>query len=659
MKAWRCDLTALSYVHNLYFVACNDTIRVYQPGFPDQTFGFESCLILHPPISSPYLSPYMDEDDPHSITRVLVAYLGNDEVLLVTCDDGDVVGYRVSEIQRVISTPLQNDEEVEARTFLHRNVGQSAWGLAVHREARMIAISANTHEITVLAYALADQDDEGEFSKYDQNNEKKFPKPRTRDHVITLRANHNVPAVSFNNTSSDPQGRWLFSTCINGEVRLWDLHNPSEPSTTFQMGWCFSAQVLRRAPNIRLGECRCENRRSFPHGTWGAMWLDEKAAYEIGEEYETREEVDGASFFEDAERQKERFREKRSAGDDDDNRTTEDYMEGGDDMELSDFDSDYGSGIINNGDVAPDMEDEHMSLGSDPRTNEDDELDDASDSDEEEDEEDEQDEENEENAQPTTYTGPSLPSMHTSTHEPPAFQHAWQTIMHAMQVNALANPHAHDTETSNEVVEGIHFISSLPHSFNIAAIHPPPRPKPYCEITSTPSSWTTHQQSTLMISQDAIFLRSPDCATPILTLRSPLGAEYANMRSHRLCFSQYILELGCFIVASPVGGAGIFAVTKSLPTPTSSSKSGQNVQREGNWKFGFRLEHILPSGGWNARLVGVAVGPVQGMFDAEGREWGWGERRWRVLMYYTDHSVRAFEVSRKREGGSGVGELVV
>jgi hypothetical protein len=26
--------------------------------------------------------------------------------------------------------------------FLHRNVGASAWGLAVHREARIIAISA-------------------------------------------------------------------------------------------------------------------------------------------------------------------------------------------------------------------------------------------------------------------------------------------------------------------------------------------------------------------------------------------------------------------------------------------------------------------------------------------------------------------------------------
>src|SRR4051812_14990343 len=37
MKDWRCELTALSQLYNLYFIACNDTILVYQPDFPDQS----------------------------------------------------------------------------------------------------------------------------------------------------------------------------------------------------------------------------------------------------------------------------------------------------------------------------------------------------------------------------------------------------------------------------------------------------------------------------------------------------------------------------------------------------------------------------------------------------------------------------------------------
>jgi hypothetical protein len=55
------------------------------------------------------------------------------------------------------------------------------------------------------------------------------------------------------------------------------------------------------------------------------------------------------------------------------------------------------------------------------------------------------------------------------------------------------------------------------------------------------------------------------------------------------------------------------------------------------------------------------VGPVQGMFGKRGEE---GEemlqpRRWRVLVYYTDHSVLSFEVAKRRVGDVGVDELVV
>jgi hypothetical protein len=72
-----------------------------------------------------------------------VDYLGNEEILLLTCDDGDVVGYRTAEIQRALDrrvTTLEPANEEDVRVFLHRNIGASAWGLAVHREARIIAI---------------------------------------------------------------------------------------------------------------------------------------------------------------------------------------------------------------------------------------------------------------------------------------------------------------------------------------------------------------------------------------------------------------------------------------------------------------------------------------------------------------------------------------
>lgn len=97
MKRWRCDLTALSHVYNLYFVACNDEIWVYEPSFPLQTLG-EPAWILTVPASGVPAPPGIDDVDPHSITRICVDFLGNEEVILCTCDDGDMAGWRVREI---------------------------------------------------------------------------------------------------------------------------------------------------------------------------------------------------------------------------------------------------------------------------------------------------------------------------------------------------------------------------------------------------------------------------------------------------------------------------------------------------------------------------------------------------------------------------------
>jgi hypothetical protein len=311
----------LSQRHNIYFVAANDKILIHQPEYPDQKFSSTPKLTLRLPISSPNLRPGIDYDNPHSITRILVGFLGDDEVLLATCDDGDVLGYRVEELQRCLDaledSSDEDDSDFEVRVFLHMNVGSSAWGLAIHREARMIAISANTHKITVLAYALAsagDQSPESDFSEcYSEDNiSPDFPAPRKREHVITLRAGHNVPSVSFNNNNEDPTGRWLFSTCITGEIELWDLHNPTkQPARKFEMGWCADPS---QAPRSRLGRCSCLNADSHPHGAWGAMFLDPRSAHEVPPSSFDEIESTGRKppYLEEMGWQKKKFREKSS-----------------------------------------------------------------------------------------------------------------------------------------------------------------------------------------------------------------------------------------------------------------------------------------------------------------------------------------------------------
>ena len=151
--------TALSQVYNLYFIACVDTIHVYQPSFPDQKLSGRPDLILRPPKSRPGLRGTIDPPNPHSITHLIVDFLGTEEILLVSCDDGDVVGYHIHLIQQAIETQLVSDtferNARDVRNFFHKNVGLSAWGLSVHCEARLIAVSANTHRVTIYAFALA------------------------------------------------------------------------------------------------------------------------------------------------------------------------------------------------------------------------------------------------------------------------------------------------------------------------------------------------------------------------------------------------------------------------------------------------------------------------------------------------------------------------
>lgn len=168
----------------------------------------------------------------------------------------------------------------------------------------------------------------------------------------------------------------------------------------------------------------------------------------------------------------------------------------------------------------------------------------------------------------------------------------------------------------------------------------------------------SHQPSLIITKDDIFLLQRPFKALPfdpILTMRRPLSigpVAEPSVSFNRLCFSNQIPELGIFIIGSPIGRAAIFALTKSQET------------RE----YGFNLEYILPFHKYDeneivldqvleSRMVGVAVGPMQGEL---GRGEGMRDRRWRLMMYFSDHSMMSYELSRKRGGGDvGLGELIV
>jgi len=218
------NVTGLSQVYNLFFIAGDSQVYVYQPRFPTQSLSAIASLIVKLPISRPGLQGYINPYRPHQVNHLVVDFLGNEEILLLSCDDGDVLAYRTREINAEIER-RQEPEGFEAylhhdvAPFFSENVGASAWGLAVHREARMIAISANTHVATVFAFALTDTptaSETGDIPSFTRNQNRRINLPR---------AANNLPCISFCNTGEDLEGRFLMACDIEGYVHLYDVHS--------------------------------------------------------------------------------------------------------------------------------------------------------------------------------------------------------------------------------------------------------------------------------------------------------------------------------------------------------------------------------------------------------------------------------------------------
>jgi len=195
----------------------------------------------------------------------MVGDLGNEEILVAACDDGDVISYTLHSISVAIEWTRANDAHphrlqaaVDCQTswdksprqskspavkpWFLENVGHSAWGLAVHKEARLLAVSSNTQIIDVFAPALRNpgppesgvtrNGDRNQMAEHSIGDEKwkilTCYSPSYR--VINLRIRlyghtTNIPNITF--ADVDHQGRYLVSTDIEGSTFIWDIYSGS------------------------------------------------------------------------------------------------------------------------------------------------------------------------------------------------------------------------------------------------------------------------------------------------------------------------------------------------------------------------------------------------------------------------------------------------
>ncbi|KAJ5263461.1 hypothetical protein N7478_011066 [Penicillium angulare] len=294
------DRAASSQRQNLLFVAQGQDIYVWIPTGPFQLLGHQPEMIIHPVMQNPRAAGYIDRNEPHTINNILVDDLGRDEVLLLATDSGNICAYHVESIYAAINQCATRGYKrpfagSEVNPFFVESVGMSAWGLAMHKFSRLIAVSANTGHITVFAFALVDSAsvDDDEKSQYpmEQGPERidqtwvhidskkqlrelqkmKVGNYRQQNLRLTYRGHFdNIPCVSFANFDLDANAAWMVSTDITNRVivwRIWEdlyphrVYNPGHPQNNPpQRGWSVIPLDPRTFRRYQSSEdaCGCE-----------------------------------------------------------------------------------------------------------------------------------------------------------------------------------------------------------------------------------------------------------------------------------------------------------------------------------------------------------------------------------------------------------------
>ncbi|EGS19000.1 uncharacterized protein CTHT_0056200 [Thermochaetoides thermophila DSM 1495] len=280
----RNNLTALSQHFNLYFVAYGSCIYVYQPRRGPQILPSSPSAILSPSASqfASLCRQSVFSNRPHQINHLIVGDLGNLEIVLAAYDDGDVVAYYSETIVSYIeANEAKNRSPTKARRrsipvpkpFFHDNVQSTAWGIAIHKQSRLIAVSSNQYEVTVFAFALRrngavnDSISQRPSASTDQKNQELQSDLRSRNRTWRIVMNlsskgHNIPNISF---LDDEHGEAEKVVAIDIWANVWLLDI-----------WTIGAQPIMLRNQMDAPYLHAENTWRRAEG-WGIMVLPDSA----------------------------------------------------------------------------------------------------------------------------------------------------------------------------------------------------------------------------------------------------------------------------------------------------------------------------------------------------------------------------------------------
>ena len=684
--------TGLSQVHNLYFVAYGKSIYIYTPDFPSQKIAEEPSLIFTSQPSSPRLNGYIDQRNPHAINNLVVELFGTEEVIAVVRDDGDVDAFLTRHIVQAIEIRKERGSTIgtegdEIRPFFQSNVGISAWGLAIHTEARILATSSNAHEVRIFKFGLLQTDDSevasnenGQGSPHHDTDPTKAHYQRKTDVTYqVLNGETNIPYITFCNTGDDPDARWLLTTDISGVCRVMDLHT-LEAVQAFRFGRSFATAHTGGFDRLNAGwAVMFLDRRCFriERDTYAALGGDEHnerttpKVYRNGEIWDLSNTARRLDEFSQPFMLHQPQTEEASEGALRALRETLGGLLPGSDspdsdlgiavdesMENPESSDDEGADV----DIEIDMqneflEDENDSGGFEVEITEraahgqDVDQDDVEYHTAEEDGYDDADQMMLES--PNTSESESEPSerigeLFVDDAEDPDDEGTEDTITYASFYNG-------ESIVGNDP-RFVHPLAPLCNSIPCPILHAsvrnvyllqPPNNKRPPQMTDTSDFQAASQPPMLGF------------ANP---LKQPIHQNFQYLRIYeRLNMSTSIPSLGLVILASQKGRAMVLSLTK-ITQSTHCAPTMKEFDCKDRSIYAMKLEAILPFAEQERQnkrscypLHGIAVSPVQGSERSKNG-------RWRLLMMYQDHSILSYELSRRskaRDSGVDVGAVVV
>lgn len=530
--------------------------------------------------------------------------LGNEEIIATVRDDGDVDAFFVRQIIHAIERRAEPGSSVgidadEVKPFFQSNVGLSAWGLAIHSEARILATSANTHSITIFKFGLVDADEQEQPQEGEEMGESGVKSARHRKTDVTeqvLNGTSNIPHIAFCNTGDDPEARWLLTTDIGGFCRSIDLLEMAT-AQTFRFGGQAYVSVHDHDRFNSGWTIMFLDKRSFlPEDNFRAALGFEESEVDSGVQSE-QTLWDIASSLPHVPDASERFGLPRRQSRHERPSTSTSSTQPG-----------------------------TTEASPDGQTRQDDAEEDVSMTEAGEDDDDEEDELSEDD---TFYV--DMDSEDEGTE---------------------------DSFSFSAMYGGRRIFGNEPRAFhfnNKSICDDLPCPILHTSVRNVYLLQPPHCSASEKLVSEAAF--TPPIVGFTNALRQLIPSQYSWINSiERLNMSAYIPAIGVVVLASQKGRAVVLSLTKlsryaDFPTPKySKSKCPPNTI------YTMRVERILPFASQEADgqrpfepLAGIATGPIQGTEHLPDEQ-----KRWRLILMYYDHTVLSYEIRRRRTRDSGV-----